>query len=339
MMNIWKKSTVRAAICAAAALLTATSSARLDASPSLYFYDALFYNNSKLFFQNKHIWITGASSGIGRELAHQLSRTGASLIISARNSHKLEHVKQECLQRGAKSCRVLVMDVSNVESLPAVVDSLDDQLDIAILNAGIGHLGLASETSTQTTRTLWEVNTLGPIVLSQLLLRKWSSNNNKRPHLVVTSSVASQFPVPLSASYAATKHAVHGYFSSLRAENPTIRVDLPRPGPIQTDFFHGSKSNDDENKSTTREMKMPVSRCARLMLSSIMMTSKHGVDHTIAQQPTLLFGGLHRHFPSLSNWLLHNIVAPTRVGMYQQGLNVYDPQAIKKYRREKKKQE
>lgn len=323
-----------AALAAAAAAVAASLFAVMDANPSLYFYDKLLATQSRRlnYFGGQRIWVTGASSGIGAQLAQELAASGASLVLSSRSTHKLEKVAEKCRQRHPNGhvAQVVPLDVSGPqERLERAVDSVlqdGQELDCVILNAGIGHLSPALQTSPETAQQLMQVNALGPMAMSTILLRKTNWLSNKRGQLVVTSSVAAKGGVPLSAAYAASKHAIHGYMLSLQAEYPWLSISLPCPGPVATNFH---KSRELNNNNHEGELKMSVERCVELLMSSIMLA---GGETWIAQQPTLMFLYLSQYAPGLARRIL-NIVGPIRVGMWEAGLNVYDPQDMREYRR------
>jgi short-subunit dehydrogenase len=305
-----KHNTAVAAAAAAASAAALLFGVVMDANPKLWLFDKLLVTDRRLqqHFGDKRIWITGASSGIGAALAMQLSKSGASLILSARNEAKLRQVSSQCTGETI----ILPLDVTSPSQVEAAMEQVGaDSIDYLILNAGVGHVHSALETSMEETERLFQVNALAPIQIATMWLRQCSSSSSstctskqqqgrqKRHHLVVTSSVASLFAVPLSASYAASKHAVHGYFQSLRSEcSPWLRVDLPCPGPVATDFHvhkqqkrvvNGEQAPSIQtaidNLSSRREMKMPVERCTRLILRSMMLPTNGGSETWIAQQP------------------------------------------------------
>jgi dehydrogenase/reductase SDR family protein 7 len=153
--------------------------------------------------------------------------------------------------------------------------------------------------------------------------------------------VASKFAVPLSASYAASKSAVHTYFTTLAAEHPDLKICLPCPGPVATPLFDAILDDKDESntkkKKKKKQSKMEAKRCARLMISTMIMGSDTGSHETwIAQQPTLFFLYLHQHLPGLANWLLQRVLGPTRVALWEAGLDIYDPASLGELRKLRK---
>lgn len=324
----------------AAAAASAVGFFLIDANPSLWLYDKLVVTEGRLRRElaGKRIWITGASSGIGAELAQQLAACDAELVISGRNEERLELVASQCAANsGATPPRIVPMEVDcSLAEMERVLDQVGP-MDCVIFNAGIGQQSPASATSAEETERLFRINAMAPIHWTQLLLKK-----NKPPsQLVVTSSVASKFAVPLSASYAASKSAVHAYFTTLAAEQPNLKVCLPCPGPVATPLFDNTDTDADAStkKKKKKEQKMPAKRCARLMISTMIKGKDSGSHETwIAQQPTLFFLYLHQHLPGLANWLLQSVLGPTRVALWEAGLNIYDPASLGKLRKLRKEE-
>jgi short-subunit dehydrogenase len=324
----------------------AVAFSKMDANPALFLHDKFFSTDARLdqIFRGKTMWITGASSGVGAELAIQLSRHGANLVLSSRSEEKLKAVAESCRHSskgsGNSTVIILPMDLSasteEIESkLDALVEMLGNRtLDFVVLNAGSGQLSPARVTNHSVTEEIFKINTLAPIAVTQSLLQRNVLDRRKGRHLVVTSSVGAKFGVPLSASYAASKHALHGYYDSLKAECPWLRIDLICPGPIATNFHQnhvGRSASSDKNhgnktKKNVKELKMPVERCVKLMVSSLF--SGNGGEHWIAGQPTLLGLYIRQFFPNIFNRLLSTI-GPRRVKAWKEGKNLYDPETWK----------
>jgi short-subunit dehydrogenase len=338
---------VRNAI-AAGATAFAMAFSQMDANPSLFVHDKLFVSDRRLDeqFKGKTMWITGASSGIGAELAMQLSRHGVNLILSARPSDRLNLVAEECRRRASdrgkgNTVTVVPADFSaDVSDLETTIDNVlagvaGGSLDFVVLNAGSGQLRPASLTKHEVTEQVFKLNTLAPIALTQILLERGALREDGGRHLVITSSVGAKFGVPLSASYAASKHALHGYYNSLKAELPWLRVDLICPGSTDTDFHQshigGSGSTDtkaDTTKKAATKLKMPTRRCSELLISSMTMSHSQGGEYWIAEHPVLLGLYFNQLFPGLFQKTLSKI-GPMRVRAWEEGLDLYDPSTWK----------
>lgn len=186
-------------------------------------------------FNHKTIWITGASSGIGKSLAIALSKQQTKLILSSRNEKELNAVKNDC--EHPENVKILPLDLENYNSLKAKVDEalgLFGGVDILFSNGGISQRSYAKDTSITVDKRIMDINYLGTVALSKALLPHFIEKNHG--YFVVTTSIVGKIGTPLRSSYAASKHALHGFFDSLRAEvyNHNIKVTLACPGFVQT---------------------------------------------------------------------------------------------------------
>lgn len=188
-------------------------------------------------FNHKIIWITGASSGIGKSLAIALSKQQTKLILSSRNETKLNEVKNTC--KHPENVKILPLDLENYTSLTAKVDEaleLFGTVDMLFNNGGISQRSLAKDTTITVDKRIMDINYLGTVALSKALLPHFIEKNSG--HFVVITSIVGKIGTPLRSSYAASKHALHGFFDSLRAEiyNYNIKVTLACPGFVQTNI-------------------------------------------------------------------------------------------------------
>jgi short-subunit dehydrogenase len=317
------------------------------------------------------VWIVGASSGIGANMAEQLAVAGVQhLILSSRSAAACDAVAVRCRHLNPNvDVTVLPVNVTDTGALERAVDAISclrlsdagaggvpTTLDMVVMNAGVGQLLPALETDAATTEQILRSNALWPMLLTPLLFAKPTATTTSSsdgqplpssplPHLVITSSIAGKLAVPLSAAYAASKFAVQGYFSSLAAERPDVRIDLLCPGPVDTEFHRNtdnSNKNDDADKSLAAplsKMKMPVDRCVALMLSAMQRgqrpePSRLRLPHLlqplafqelwIAGQPSLTALYIQQWFPGLQRRILA-IVGPKRVQLWREGLDLYDP--------------
>lgn len=188
-----------------------------------------------MYFTNKIIWITGASSGIGKALAIELSKQNAKLILSSRNKTELQNVKELC--ENSENVQILPIDLEDYNSLSqktTIALSFYGRIDILFNNGGISQRSLAKDTSIDVDKRIMDINYLGTVALSKALLPHFIQNNNG--HFVVTTSIVGKVATPLRSSYSASKHALHGFFDSLRAEvfQHNIKVTLACPGFVKT---------------------------------------------------------------------------------------------------------
>lgn len=180
-------------------------------------------------------WITGASSGIGEAIAKTLSQKGYRLILSARRESELERVKKEC--SNPDSIQLLPLDLTEIDSFDQKVKqalSFFGQIDLMVHNGGISQRSLIKDTKLNVDRQLMEVNFFGTVALTKVLLPHFIQR--KSGHFVVITSLVGKFASPFRSSYAASKHALHGFFDTLRAEHfqDQIDVTLVCPGFIKT---------------------------------------------------------------------------------------------------------
>jgi short-subunit dehydrogenase len=229
------------------------------------------------YLKNKVIWITGASSGIGEALAYELARKGAKLILSSRRKEALEKVKGNCPAETQPDIRILPIDLAQPAMLNLSVEAalqFFGQVDILINNGGISQRSLAKETSIEVDHKLMEVDYFGTLALTKYLLPHFLSR--KSGHFVTVSSVMGKIGTPYRSGYAAAKHALHGFFDSLRAElwrdSKTIYVTLVCPGWIRTNITYNALTGDDStlNKmDTTTDRGMKPQVFARKMVRAI----------------------------------------------------------------------
>ncbi len=186
-------------------------------------------------FSDKVVWVTGASSGIGEALALEFAKQGASVIISARRDVELLRVQQACPDPG--KVKPLPLDLAiqgNFTELTQQAIAFFGHIDIMVHNAGISQRSLAKDTAVEVDRKLMEVNYLGTVALTKALLPHFLSR--KAGQFVVITSLVGIIGSPMRSGYAASKHALHGFFDSFRAElvKDHIDVTLICPGYVTT---------------------------------------------------------------------------------------------------------
>ena len=224
-------------------------------------------------FKNKVVWITGASSGIGKYLAIELSNQGAQLILSSRSIKALETVKLLC--KTPENVKIVTLDLEdykNFESKVEVAISAFGTIDVLVNNGGISQRALAKDTSLDVDKRIIDINYLGTIALSKLLLPHFIKNQSGQ--FVVTTSIVGKIGTPLRSSYAASKHALHGFFDSLRAElyNNNISVTLVCPGYVKTNVSLNALTGNGVAQNImdkATENGLPPERFAKLMAKAI----------------------------------------------------------------------
>ncbi|PIF05372.1 MAG: short-chain dehydrogenase [Draconibacterium sp.] len=189
-------------------------------------------------FNNKTIWITGASSGIGKAVAIAIADYKAHLILSGRNEEALREVATICKKLGS-SVQIVTFDLGDqqaVEMAAAEVLTNGTKIDALYQFGGISQRSFVVETPVAVDRKIFDVNYFGTIALAKAVLPNMIKNGGG--HMAVTSSIVGKFGFPYRSSYSASKQALHGFFESLRAENAknNIKVSIIIPGRIKTNI-------------------------------------------------------------------------------------------------------
>ncbi len=191
-----------------------------------------------LSFENKVVWITGASSGIGEALTYAFARKGAKLILSSRNKEALEKVKNNCT-KSRNEIHILPLDLSKLKTLNKKAKkalSIFGRVDVMVHNAGQASRDLVVNTDIQIDKKIMDINYFAAIVLTKSILP--SMLKRKSGHFLVISSVSGKYGVPKLSAYSASKHALHGFFESLRAEaaRDNIKITMVVPGLVRTNI-------------------------------------------------------------------------------------------------------
>uniref|UniRef100_A0A8C6R2J0 Dehydrogenase/reductase 7 like 1 n=2 Tax=Nannospalax galili TaxID=1026970 RepID=A0A8C6R2J0_NANGA len=251
------------------------------------------------------VWVTGASSGIGEELALQLSKLRVSLVLSARRIQELERVKRRCLENGnlkEKDILVLPLDLTNRSSHDMATKAVlreFGRIDILVNNGGTAHKSMALETNLDVFQELMERNYLGTVSLTKCVLPHMMKR--KQGKIVTVNSLGGILPVPLASAYCASKHALRGFFKSLEAElfnYPGITISNIFPGPVESNIFKNSFTGEVTKTigNTTQNIpKIATSRCVRLMLISMANNLK---EVWICLQPGLFIAYLWQYKPT-----------------------------------------
>jgi NADP-dependent 3-hydroxy acid dehydrogenase YdfG len=187
-------------------------------------------------YQDKVVWVTGASSGFGFELARAFAKEGAQLVVSARREKNLKELERLL---GHKRVAVVPLDITDEGSIAASVEKVlekFERVDVLFNNAGLSQRSLAQETELKVYRQLMDTNFFGAVALTQALLPTFIKQ--RFGHIAVTSSVVGKFGAPLRSGYSAAKHALHGYFDSLRFEVAQfhIKVTIVVLGSVKTEI-------------------------------------------------------------------------------------------------------
>ncbi|MFV0590256.1 MAG: SDR family NAD(P)-dependent oxidoreductase [Draconibacterium sp.] len=230
-------------------------------------------------FSGKTIWVTGATSGIGKEVALALSKEKCALILSGRNGDELQKVALACTNNGSKPYTV-TFDLGNTETIEKAYQQVKAEglAPEALYHfGGISQRALVNETPLHVDRKIFEVNYFGTIALTKLVLPDMISRGSG--HIAATSSIVGKFGFPYRSSYSASKQALHGFFESLLAENKqnNIRVSMIIPGFINTNISVNAVNSKgdahgklDENQAAG----MPADKCAKIICNGLKKEKK-----------------------------------------------------------------
>ena len=259
-------------------------------------------------FSEKIIWITGASSGIGKALAIELSNQNSRLILSSRKQEDLELVRKEC--KNPNNVKIVTLDLEdymNLQSKAADAIAAFGSVDILVNNGGISQRALTKDTSIAVDKRIMDINYLGTVALSKAILPHFIQH--KKGRFVVTTSITGKIGTPLRSSYAASKHALHGFFDSLRAEHyqDNINVTLVCPGFVNTNVSKNALTGDGTPQGTMDEATqngISPERLALLIVKAI-KTNKQEVYLAGAKEKLGVY--VKRFFPKLFSVLIRNL--------------------------------
>ncbi len=248
---------------------------------------------------NSVVWITGASSGIGKAFAEYYHNLGYFVILSSRNIEALKEVANGLSKPNHSFVQEL--DLEDIDSFNGITKKLIEKfgkIDILINNGGISQRGEAGDTSLDVDRKIMEINYFGNIALTKALLPYFRQRN--KGQIIVISSIAGKFGFFLRSAYAASKHALQGFYETLILEEAkhNIFVTIAYPGKINTPISlsalnsNGEKHGKmDHNQATG----MPAEKCVKLIAKAADKKRKSIVVGGKETIPVFL----KRFFPSL----------------------------------------
>jgi dehydrogenase/reductase SDR family protein 7B len=194
---------------------------------------------SKKKFENKVVWITGSSSGIGEATAYRFAQEGAKVLVTALEADLLDKVVERCKQLGAPDAAALPFDLSQSDELDNLAEKAWNtfgQIDIFYNNAGISQRGTTVETEMRVIRKVMDIDYFAPVILTKNILPRMLQRGSGQ--LVVTTSINGRFGFPMRCAYSSAKHALYGFFETVAAEyyHQGIRVTIVCPGRVQTNI-------------------------------------------------------------------------------------------------------
>ncbi|NLX96678.1 MAG: SDR family NAD(P)-dependent oxidoreductase [Rhodopirellula sp.] len=183
--------------------------------------------------------VTGASSGIGRAVALELSRQGADVVVTARREDRLRTLAEE-ISSGRGRVAIVPGDITDPRTRQAAIEAARSEfggLDALVNNAGVGALGLFEDAAPERVRHIMDVNFFALVEMTRTALPLLKEGIN--PIVVNISSILGHRGAPYSSEYSASKFAVQGFSEAIRAEFTRHRIDVlvVSPGTTQTEFF------------------------------------------------------------------------------------------------------
>ncbi len=256
---------------------------------------------------NKVVWITGASSGIGEALVYACAKRGATIILSARREEELVRVVSAAALSSERSM-ILPFDISDTSlaaEMTQKVISRFRRVDILFNNAGISSRSIALNTPLEIDRKVMEINYFGVIALTKAVVPLMVKAGTGQ--VVVTSSVMGKIGTPQRSAYAASKHALHGFFDCLRAEltDTGVGVTVICPGYIRTQISVNAitETGDKFNKmSRFQQNGMDPGKLAERILKNV---CKNKAEPYFGGKEVLGIY-LHRYCPALLRPVLRN---------------------------------
>lgn len=258
------------------------------------------------FYDQKVIWITGASEGLGRELALALSKYNVKLILSARQDVKLRETKK-LANLPDHRCLIIPLDLTQLkeEQMAMIQDRIllkFGSLDMIIHNASLSQRSLAHQTLDPVERKIMETNFFGPVKLTKSVLPNLLKSES--PQIVVISSLCGKFGVPLRSTYCAAKHALHGFFEAMNLElSGKVGISLFVLGGVKTQSAKHALSADgsfNDRLDVWHNRNMPADACAEEILKKI---PKRQGEFVVGRMEKLGLV-LRKHFPNIHQRVL-----------------------------------
>lgn len=225
-------------------------------------------------FNDKVVWITGASSGIGEALTYEFTREGAKTILSSNEQEELERVKKRCEEMGGRSS-VLFIDLIDSQMLEKAVKTavgIFGGIDILINNAGVSQRSFIYETDTDFDRKIMEIDFFSYVILTKTILPHMIERGGGQ--IAATSSITGLFGFPMRSAYSAAKHAVKGFFETAGIElrDKNIYVTIAYPGRVRTNISFRALNKDGKPQGTMDKSLaagIPVEKCAKKYMNAI----------------------------------------------------------------------
>lgn len=251
--------------------------------------------------EGTRVIVTGASSGIGRELALQFAHRRCKVVINARREEKLQALASQIADVGGQP-EIVVGDVTSQSVRASLVNNCVERfgaIDILVNNAGIGAIGEFSQAGPERLQRILDVNFIAPAELTRLAIPHLQKGS--RPVIVNISSVLAHRAAPMKSEYCASKFALHGWSDALRAElsSQSIDVLLVSPSTTDSEFFNNVIEN-----STGKYWKMSNAKSPAYVARRTLKAIERGNHEIILSWSGWALVWLDRLFPRLANNLV-----------------------------------
>lgn len=251
--------------------------------------------------KNKNIWITGASSGIGKQLALDLAQNNR-VLISSRKVEILNQVKQS----NPNQIDVLPFDLADYHQAELWVENAIKQfndIDILVLNGGVSQRSLIIDTKIEVDERLIQIDYLANVALAKAILPYFIKKGGG--HIVVVTSLLGKFGTPFRSGYAGAKHALHGFFDVLRQEHQKdgIEVTIICPGFVKTQVaFNALNENGEAQKAQDEATAngMDVDMFSKKMIKAISQKKKE----VYIGKKEVLAVYVKRFFPNILDFII-----------------------------------
>jgi len=251
-------------------------------------------------FEEKVVWITGASSGIGEALVYEFVRRGAIVIASSNQEEELKRVKDSC---GDESNRVNVvpLDLASSDNFSVIAEEQVlklGRIDFLINLGGVSQRSTVEETPLWLDRKIMEINYFGTIALTKAVLPFMIKQ--KQGHVLATSSISGRFGFPLRSAYSASKQALHGFFETLHIENHKngINASVIIPGRVRTNISKNAltRTGDAHGKMDQGQAKGITAEKAALQIIKGIKRNKREI---LVGSTELIMLYIRKYFPSI----------------------------------------
>lgn len=260
-------------------------------------------------FQDKTVWITGASSGIGEATAYCFASEGAKLILTALESDILDKVAAKCEELGSPQTISLPFDLSKLDMVGDLAHRAWNsfgRIDVFYNNAGISQRGTTVDTDMSVISKVMDINYFAPVIMTKVILPKMIAAGGGQ--LVVTTSINGRFGFPLRCAYSSSKHALYGLFETIQAENfrDNIRVTIVCPGRVQTriSFYALEKDGKQHAKMDAGQAAgCTAEQAGRTIINAIYKKKRE----VLVGKSELLMVYIKRFFPGLSARIVRSL--------------------------------